>query len=494
MKKVLPTRIIVTETEETYYQIKVVVGTKNVVSNMEISGIDKALTDKVWVRENFMYDIPDLGDRIYFSSVLQEMIAIISESEREIVQVVYETDNDKFPELRNLGFKSVISENTKMTFQIKEFERIQHIDEEDTYENISTDVEHIKKFFDFHTQKITSRQTNVTRTNLVNIDDVVVFVGFGEQSIMVRNFDNSNYILKLDRCIVNDLEDVDKIMSNEDYKGAKFIIVVNNNCVTISLDIIRKYKDHITMCVYNTEDDFESVFLMSLCKRHGILHVKRIEYAGYFNLGVFRPYERCALFMDECKNGVITLSDNVWVENKSYVVFLDKRYANIMKIVDTMETCADVWTISIIHDIENEVKMYEYAFMPVYASEQVIHLMNMNKRGISHTPIAFYTRFPAIAKILFEGSIFVSCNKEHFMEYVNKVRDVFKSTIDKHSIAAIDRVNRRKTMAYNMWLIDNVNLRKLMEYNKWVKINYVKEAQCRYAHKKIVHQLSALKV
>lgn len=484
MDKVLPTRIVVTETEETYYQIKVVVGEKIVVSNMEVSGIDHALGNKAWVRENFMYDIPKLDDRIYFAGILQEMIQIISDSNRDIIQIVYETETDRYPTIRSMGFTPVMSEKSGISYHVKEYDSINTSDTGEvpmeTYENISTDVEHVKNFFEFHTKKITTNQLNKSDDHIVNLDDIVLFLGFNDASSFVHTFNTYNYIMKLDNFIVNNTSEIDEVISNEEFETCKFILAVNNDHTQDAIEAVKKHKDKFRVVVYDTEDDYESLFLMSICKRHGVLLVKRMQHSHYFNFGVFKKYELCADHADECNNGVITLNDNVWVGDRAFVVFMDPRYADITRVVSAMELCKDVWTITVIHDIVSDTmdKLYEYKFMPVYQSEQIMHVTKIVKSGLTHTPIAFFTRFPAIAKILFESSVFVSCKKDHLLEYIENVTNVFKKSIKDHSIAYISKINDAKSLAFQMVK----------------KMDFVKEAQQRARKKKVVYDINEEKI
>jgi hypothetical protein len=425
---------------------------------MEISGIDKALTNRVWVREHFLYDIPSLEDRIYFAGILQEMIQIIVDSECSIIQIVYETVQERFQQLRQLGFVSVMSEKSGQTFQILEydtcsFQKTNSTDDsnEPAYENISTDIEHIKKYFEFHTKKVTVNQLNNCVDHLVSINDSVLFLGFTESSPMFRTFVQHNYLMKLDYHFVNNIVDIQQI---QDVEQDKFILVVNNTMdIAKAIEVIKEFKAQIKVVVCDTDDDyFDSLMLLSTCKRHRILHVKRMQHSCFFNFGVLKRYELCSSNMDECNNGVVSLNDNVWVSERSYTVFLDPRYADITRVISAMELCNDVWSITVLDDVVKNTMgtLYEYKFMPHFHTEQIMHISKLVKGGNMHTPICFFTTFPAVARILFESSVFVSCEKEHLLQYQKQVSDTFKKAIDDHFKNHLSRINDAKSLAFQM--------------------------------------------
>jgi hypothetical protein len=141
-----------------------------------------------------------------------------------------------------------------------------------------------------------------------------------------------------------------------------------------------------------------------------------------------------------------------------------------------MELCGDVWSITIIHDINAGYtsNLYEYKFFPVFQTETLTHLHKTMKMGIVHTPISFYTKFPAVARMMFDASIFVSCDKDHLIEYVNKVTDVFKNTISKFFDQRIAHINDAKSLAVDMGK----------------KVMYVKQAQRKNAFKHVMKQIS----
>lgn len=480
--QVLPDRIIVTESEETYYTIKVVTGTKQVLSTIEMSAIDKILNDKSWTREQYMYDIPKLDDRIYFAGVLQEMVNIINQYNGEVVQIVYETDDDKIKEILGLGYIHIICEKSKMRYYIKEIEPITVIqDESPKYENISNDAEHVEKFIEFHTQKIMTGQLKHSDDLLVNIDDVVVFLGFSGKSEMVYTFKKNNYISNLEYFVlnteeeINDMEKMDCFVS-EDYKSTNVILVINemilDQLTSLDSDVIW---NKVSLVVCDTNMERESTILLSLCKRKHVTHVKKIQYGSWFNFGVFNKYQQCSPMEDNAKNAVITFTEDVWIDKRSFVAFVDPRYANIFRIASAMELSPDVWSISIIHDVFDDVNRncYEYKFMPYYQSDQIVQLCNVMRKGLFHTPLSVYTKFPAIAKMLFESSIFVSCDKDHFKQYVDNVNEVFvgkiKGSFEKH--------------------LDFINTAKKIACDRQKKIDLVKEAYEKSIKKKLNHEI-----
>lgn len=473
--EVHPDRIIITETEETYYQIKVVTkGTKTTVNNVEICAVDKILNNKTWTREHFMVHVPKLKDRIYFAGIVQEMTSILHEHEGEIIQIVYETDVEKFTHLKELGHHSVISENSGMTYWIRDLDNIERLDEhsEETYENISGDVSHIDKHFEFHNDKIAQDPLTNCIDHIVNPNNIVVFLGFSEQGPVVREFNNSNYLMNADSIMSDCTDDVIKSLDDVD-ENKKVVLVVSPFRVDDAVDVINILKDRIKTCVYDTDESYESVVLLSTCKRYKIFHCKKTHHHKYFNLGVVNDYEKC----DDGNphNGVITMNSNVWVGNKNFIIFLDPRYADISMCVSTMELCPTVRTISIIHDISERMTkyLYEYKFLPFYQTNGFTDLHRVVKHGLVHSPVAVYTRFPSIARMLFDAGIFVSCDKKHFLKYVDDCNGVFEKYLDENFIHRLKRV------------IESTKLASDMKH----KIELVKFAFQKYLKKKVVHDI-----
>lgn len=474
------TRIVVTETEETYFQVKVVVGDNDIVSNVEMDGVEKVLNNKSFVREQFFCDVRDLEERIKFSEILQEMVRIIDENDGDIIQVVYETDQERFPKLKEMGYDSCRSENSKILYFIKESDGMVLSEEPNKpFDNISNSVEHIEKFFDFHTQKVVQDPWKHSDDHLVNLDDVVYFLGFTEHSLMVRTFKKSNYILNLEHHIIDsfDEEHFKDILENE---HGKIILVVNPFHTELALEIMHKYTNKVSLCVYETETSRESSYFLSTCSRYKIMHVKRAQHSNIFNFGVVNEYEKCSAHIDNYHNGVISLNDNVWVEEKSFIVFLDPRYSNMVKALSAMEICKDVWTITIIHSMSDFVgsQLYEYKFFPYYQTENLTHLHKLMKMGVNHTPVAFYTTYPAIARLLFDASVFVSCDKDHLIEYVNNCTKVFKDKIHEGSKIHMDKINDAKALA--------IEMKK--------KVELVKVAQQKKQKKDILSDINKLKI
>jgi hypothetical protein len=488
MTSKIPTRIIISESEETYYTIKVVTGIKEVNSTIEMSALNKILDNKVWTREQFLYDTPKIQDRIYFAGVIQEMIAIIDDHGGDIVQIVYETDEDRTSEIRRLGHRHIVSEKTKQRYYIKEVEPVAELkDEVKPYDNISNDVEHLEKFFKFHTEKIMAGTLKHCDDHLVNLDDVVLFFGFSENSPMVRNFKQSNYYSRLEYYLLNTEDEIsgfDKmdVFDDEQYESTKVVLVINTMILEQVLEVIYMsvvsphFWEKLSLVVCDTNMERESTILLSLCRRHNITHVKKIQYGPWFNFGVCNEYQKCTTHQDDSNNAVISFTNNVYVGNRNFVVFVDSRYANIYRIVSAMELCPDVWTISIIHDIFDDLvkNYYEYKFMPYYQTDQITRLANVMRRGIFHTPLAFYTKFPAIAKMLFEASIFVSCDKEHFKVYIENINKVFNEKIDKTFKLKLEFINTAKTIASERAL----------------KVELIKEAIVKHQKKRIIHDIT----
>lgn len=482
------TRIVVTETEETYYQIKVVTSDKVALRNVEMNAIDRMLADKAWVREQFVYDVRDLTERVKYAGVVQEMVSIMYEGDAEILQVVYETDIDKRVELKNLGFTSVEVEESGMDYFLREITPITQLSSDDgepAYENISTDIEHVHQHMEFHTTKITQDPLLYADEHIVNKDDVVLFLNYGETSQVFRTFLNHNTLLGLEYHLFNtetDSEQIAKVMEDEELgKNDKFILVTSPfREESEYITIIDKYKSKIKMVVHETDYSHASVFLLSTCKKYGIAHTKRIQHGAFFNFGVTSEHEKCSKNVDDAKNGLISLNDDVWVSGRSYAVFLDPRYADIKRFINAMELSPDVWTVTVIQDCNDLLSkgMYDYKFFPVYQTENLTSLHKTMKSGLIHTPIAFYTRFPAIATLLFDASIFVSCEKEHLLEYVNKVTDAFKNKINEQFVRHLSKINSAKVMASDM--------RK--------KVVFVKDAIQRRNHDKLVHEIGMLQI
>jgi hypothetical protein len=481
MSTKVPTRIVITESEETYYCIKVVTGDKVVNSTIEMSAVDKILTDKVWTREQYMFDVPDLKDRIYFTGILQEMMGIIDQYEGEVVQIVYEADPDNFSTIRSLGHIPIMSEPSKMTYFIKEVEPISIIkDESPPYENISNDVEHVEKFFKFHTEKVMAGQLKHCDDFLVNLDDVAIFIGYSEKSQMVREFKKSNFISNLEYFILNDedqIKDIPKMecFTSDDYQTTKAILVINEMVLDQFLQIKGIDWSQIGLVVCDTNMERESTLLLSHCKRHEIVHVRKIQYGNWYNFGVYNEYQKCHPYDDFSHDAVISFNDDVLVERPIFVVFVDPRYAYIYRIASAMELCKDVWTISVIHDIFDDLvkNYYDYKFMPIFQSDQIIKICNVMKRGIFHTPLAFFTKFPAIAKMLFEASVFVSCDKEHFKTYIKNVHGVFDKKIKHQFNQHLDLINTAKSIASD----------------RKKKIDLVKEAVVKHEKKRVLHDI-----
>ena len=478
----VPSRIIITESEETYYSIKVVTGDKEVNSTIELSGIDKLLNNKSWTREHFMYDVKKLDDRIYFAGVLQEMVKIIEQYQGEVVQIVYETDPDQIKKVRELGHLHIISEESKMTYYIKEIEPVAILNDEiPQYDNISNSVEHVEKFYEFHTQKVMAAQLKHCDDHLVNLDDVVLFIGFAESSQMVKVFKYYNYISKLEYHILNDEENFKNIpkldcFNHEDYGTTKMILVVNEMVLDQFLPICENLNwNKISLVVCDTNMERESTLLLSHCKRHEVTHVKKIQYGAWYNFGVLNTYQQCEPHSDNAHNGVITFTDEVFVDRRIYVVFVDSRYANIYRIANALELCKDIWSISMIHDIFDDLvkNYYDYKFMPVYQTDQIVKLCNLMKRGLFHTPLAVFTRFPAIARVMFESSIFVSCDRDHFKKYIANINDVFDQKIKRQFELHVGVINAAKTIASD----------------RKKKIDLVREAQVKSVNKKVLHDI-----
>jgi hypothetical protein len=451
-----PTRIIVTETEETYYQVKVVTGERVSMQNVEISATDKLLNDKVWVREQFMYDTTSMEDRLHFTTVLQEMVSIMVEEAGMVIQVVYETDESRWPDIRALGYTGVNIQASNMSYFIRELVPSAPGSNSDDvvalYENISTDIEHIDNFFDFHTKKVTMDPCTFSNEHIVNMDDVVIFINFGKNSETVRTFLQHNVVMGLEHRVYNTEDDI--VIGTPADKNVKFILVVAPFSDTTDkyMDIIDTHHSRINMVVYDTDVSHESIMMLSTCKRHGIAHVKRIQHSNLFNFGVVNNYEQCCTNRDDTNNGVISLDDSVVVGDRSYIVFLDPRYADMRKYINAMEICTDVWTVTVIHVCSDEITkgMYDYKFLPVYQTDNLSKLHGTVKAGLVHTPVSFYTIYPGIATMLFDGSIFVSCDKRHLLEYVNKVSGIFKKRINDNFITHIDGVNRAKYLTTEM--------------------------------------------
>ena len=482
-----PTRIVITESEETYYTIKVVTGEKEINSTIEMSALNQILDDKVWTREHYLCDTPNVQDRIYFAGVIQEMISIIDEHDGEIVQIVYETDEDRCGEIQRLGHRHVVSEESKQRYYVKEIDAISEIkDDVQPYDNISNDVEHVEKYFKFHTEKVMAGTLKHCEDHLVNLDDVALFIGFSENSPMLRNFKKSNYYSKMEYHLLNtedEIAEFDKmdIFGDEDYKSTKVVLVINTMVLKQVMEVIYmsvvspKFWEKLSLVVCDTNMERESTILLSLCRRHHITHVKKIQYGPWFNFGVCDSYQKCRTHEDNAKNAVISFTNDVYIDNRNYVVFVDSRYANIYRIANAMELCPDVWTISIIHDtfIDFVKNYYEYKFMPYYQTDQITQLANLMRRGIFHTPLAFFTKFPAIAKLLYEASIFVSCDKGHFKGYIDNVTKVFNNKMNTTFEIKVGLINTAKTIASE----------------RIKKVELVKEAIHKTQKKKVEHDI-----
>ena len=483
----VPTRIVITESEETYYTIKVVTGEREINSTIEISALNQILDNKTWTREQYLCDVPNVQDRIYFAGVIQEMINIIDDHGGEITQIVFESDESRYPEIRRLGLRHIVAQESAQRYFIKEIEPVVEIrDEIEPYENISNTVEHVEKFFQFHTEKVMAGPLKHCDDHLVNLDDVVLFIGYAEESLMVRTFKNSNYYSRLEYHCANTREETtefDKldIFESDEYETTNVVLVINTMILEDVLDEIYmsevsdKFWEKVSLVVCDTDMERESTILLSLCRRHHITHVRKIQYGPWFNFGVTDAYQQCKTHNDHAKNAVISFTNDVYIDNLNYVVFVDPRYANIYRIANAIELCPDIWTLSIIHDIFDDLvkNYYEYKFMPYYQTDQITQLANLMRRGIFHTPLAFFTKFPAIAKMLYEASIFVSCEKGHFKQYIKNINKVFDDKMKTAFEIKLGLINTAKTIA--------------SERSK--KVDLVREAIVKQQKKKVEHDI-----
>jgi hypothetical protein len=437
----------ITESSETAYVVHVVVNDQSIKKEVEFVDITQFIENKPWVRENFLKDVRKMADRIYFAGVLQEMMSIVVESEGDIVQVVFEADQSRFSNLRETGHVSVVSEESKVGYFIKEVGGARP-NPYVPYEGTSTDVTHIDKFYEFHTNKIVHDQRSATEFLMVDINDIVVFIGFNPHSDVVYNFRQCNYNLQLDHHVLTDGDDIKKIIG----ESSKIILVANQFSVALCTQVVSEFPKSIKLCVCDVDESFGSTMLLSACKRHNILHVRKVHRTAFFNFGVTLRFQRCDDHRDDANNGVITMSEDTWIEDRSFIIYMDPRYADIVRCVDIMECADNVWAITIIHVVRDDVcdKLYEYTFKPTYQTKNINHLCNVARAGQIHTVLAVYTKFPNIANRLADSSVFVTCDKEKLLEYNNNVTAIFKARIKGAFVRHINYINNAKAITNQM--------------------------------------------
>lgn len=447
--------LVISFTEETTVQFNVRIGDKPpVISNVERCAVRKQVFyNESWIRETLLVDIADFDKRYEMANEISAftyfLFHVIGAS-----QLVYSTRDGEYTKAGTASSKILTHEETGKQVLCNFYEDVVVIDRP-PYPSPVTDVEHIEKAFSFHSTKHTVNPLAFSVDNLINKSDMVVFVGDTDHRVK-QTFEKFNS-LNNDHCVIRYTDDYEKhVLSleveDDEEKTFRCVLVVDNTDFTdVAIEIIEMKHEKIAAVVFDSAgyDDDGTLELLSLCRAKNILCVRKIQRHGWFNLGVIDVSEQTS----ECHysgNGVITMTDDTVVPEYSYVVYIDPRMSQIAKLVIGLEMAAEVWAITLVHDARDDLvaNHYDYKFFPVFQTEGFFRLCQMNKKHTIHSVLTVVTPFPAIAAMLFDSGIFVTCDVDVALEYNEKINALFNKEIKKQRLKHVEKVVGDKANTY----------------------------------------------
>lgn len=396
---------IITATEETALQISVkpdmVLDKEYVTTMVEPWEYNRAI-NSAWVRETLFNDVDDISRRCELAEFIIEMYKFVA-SEPDIVQFRVA---DTVP--------TIIRK--KQVYEIRE----------NLYDDISTNVDHIKKHREFFR---TSGEIGIMEEdgydayNIINKTCVIVFVGYNETDKMVT--DNPNK-LEQQYWFINNVNELSKRLDNQEKgKIPPLVLVINPENIEDGCTILDKYFDPIDCVVCDTmaADDRTACLLLSIAKRRGVMIVRSISAAGIYNFG-----NGSDVGSEESKVGLINMDDVLLTDDFNFLIKTDSRMTLLRDFVITLNHRKNIQIILIKHAInDQDVRDLEnYKVYPEFQTKQLSQLDQLCRGHVIHTPIAIMTQLPVIACMMVECGNFASCRASTINEYKDKVLEALK--------------------------------------------------------------------
>lgn len=503
----MATKIIISVSEECTFQIKTYVGEHMSVANVEFCAIKEQVIDNCpWIRETLLTDVRSFDDRYSGAELISDMVDLFNNQQDDgISQVIYHKDGPAEYEKIIASEKIVVSTPRGHEYLCLYENNVVLLDRT-AYPSPNTDVSHLVKNYEFHSNKHTANPMTFSPDNLINKSDMVVFVG-GVTAEYLSTFEQHNE-LGNDHCIVHSLDEYkEKVLALEDdddeEKLFRCVLVVNTFSVELALEVINERPEKIgcvvceTLCV----GDKDARMILSTCHAKGIACVRKAQRHGLFNFGVVDHQCRDSFHTG---NGVVTMTNNTVIDEYLYVIYIDPRMAQIARTVLALEMAVEVWCITLVHDAYDHVvtEHHDYKFFPVFQTEGFHRIAQMTHKHSMHTVIATLSPFPQIASLLFGNGIFATCEKECLVEYVDKVNGVFDNHVKELRKQNVSRIVDLKAQAYNT--VSNIEKKAKQinseigpavdRRNKRLVNNEVKTRRVYEDKKLLIAELQALKI
>lgn len=396
--------IVITVTEETAINIRV--KPDNTLHNDYVSILVEPYecqraNNSAWIRESLLYDIENITDRCKVADKIIEMYNTVAK-DPEIVQLVL-----KNKEIHILKKK-----------QINDITDI-------PYDDIDTNVEHIKKHREFFRTSgvigITEQEGDYSSFNLINRHCKLIYLGYkADDNYVVQNPNTLNQ----ESLFISTTHEFSMLFDDKD-KIPPLVLIVNPDYIESGCTILDKYFDPIDLVICDTQeaDDRTTCFLLSIAKRRGVLMVRSVSAFGVYNFG-----NGSMVGNEDSKVGLINMDDDLITNDFNFMIKADNRMVFLRDLIVILNKRKNIEVIVVKHTVnDHDLRQLDnYKVYPAFMTKQFSQLDQLQHGHVIHTPIAFMTPMPGIASLLYSCGIFASCRAATVMEYVHNVLDALK--------------------------------------------------------------------